>query len=172
MLYLCILIYFVFFAGTAMTVAEGLWNNAISLMAILICGPLAVAVGYPIGLMLQDKMGNDANQTWYFAFGGVWLVFFFSIMVVRLIADRVCSRTRMKFVPPLEKIAGPVMGLLTAAMFTSFLTYTIYTIPIAAGEWKIGEASSWQQSTLAQGSGPFHAVLKAMAGDKVAAYFK
>jgi TRAP-type C4-dicarboxylate transport system permease small subunit len=170
MLYLCILIFFVFFAGVAMTIAEGLWNNAITLLSILICGPLAIAAGYPVGLLIQDKMEKPVEQTWYFVFGGVWLVFFFSIMVLRLLADRVASRTRMKFVPPLELAAGPVVGLMVAVMFTSFLTFTLYTIPIAAGEWKIAEASGWQQTTMQSGSGPFNAVLKAMAGEEVATY--
>lgn len=171
--YLCVLIYFVFFAGLAMTVAEGLWSNALTLMAILICGPLAIAAGYPLGLMLQEKMQNPAEQTWYFVFGGVWLVFFFSIMVLRLLADRVASRTRLKFVPPLELAAGPLMGLAVAVVFTSFLTFTLFTIPISAGEWPYNKDTTpqWQQTTMMI-SGPFNAVLKAMAGEDVALYFK
>jgi hypothetical protein len=170
--YLCVLIYFVFFAGLAMTVAEGLWNNTLTLIAILICGPLAIAAGYPVGLLLQEKMDKPIEQTWYFVFGGVWLVFFFSIMIVRLLADRVASRTRVKFVPPLEKVSGPLMGLLASVMFASFFTFTLYTIPIGAGEWKIGEAADWQKTTMQSGSGPFYAVLKAMAGDDVANYHR
>lgn len=165
--YLCVLIYFVFFAGLAMTVNEGLWSNALTLIAILICGPLAIAAGYPVGLMLQEKMGNPVEQTWYFVFGGVWLVFFFSIMVVRVVADRVASRTRMKFVPPLDRAAGLLMGLLVAVMFTSFFTFTLYTIPVRAGEWKFGDAASWQQTTMKSGSGPFYSVLRGMAGEDV-----
>lgn len=171
--YLCVLIYFVFFAGIAMTVAEGLWNNAMALLAILVCGPLAIAVGYPIGLMLQEKIDKPVEQTWYFVFAGVWLTFFVLIMVFRLIADRVASRTRMKFVPPLELVAGPLSGLLVAVMFASFLTYTLYTIPLASGEyWKLSDAAGWQTTTFQQGSAPFNTVLKAMAGEQVADYYK
>jgi drug/metabolite transporter (DMT)-like permease len=168
MLYLCILIYAVAFAGVAMTVNEGLWSNALTLMAILICGPLAIALGYPLGLMLQERIGKPVEHTWYFVFGGVWLVFFFSTMIVRLLADRVASRVRMKFVPPLERAAGPLMGVFVAVIFASFLTFTIYTIPIRAGEWKLADASSWQQSTMRSGSGPFYHVLSAMAGPEIA----
>ena len=168
--YLCVLIYFVFFAGVAMTVAEGLWSNTLTLLAILICGPLAIAAGYPLGLMLQERMDKPVEQTWYFVFGGVWLVFFFSVMVTRLFADRVASRTRVKFVPPLEMAAGPLMGLAVAVVFTSFLTFTLFTIPIAAGEWPYATAADWQKTTMQTGSGPFNAVLKAMAGEDVARY--
>jgi len=168
--YLCVLIYAVAFAGVAMTVNEGLWSNTLALISILICGPLAIALGYPVGLMIQAKAGNPVEQTWYFVFGGVWLVFFFMIMIVRLLLDRVASRVRMKFVPPLELATGPIMGIFAAVMFASFLTYTLYTIPIAAGEWPIASAAGWQQTTMKSGSGPFYAVLKAMAGEDVARY--
>jgi drug/metabolite transporter (DMT)-like permease len=170
MLYLCILIYAVAFAGVAMTVNEGLWSNALTLLALLICAPAAIALGYPLGLILQEKIDKPVEHTWYFVFGAVWLVFFFSIMIVRLLADRVASRVRMKFVPPLEKAAGPIMGILVAAVFASFLAFTLFTIPIAAGEWPIDSASSWQKSTLQSGSSLFNTVLKAIAGDDVARY--
>lgn len=170
--YLCILIYFVFFAGIAMTINEGLWSNTLALMAILVCGPLAIAGGYPLGLLLQEKLEKPVEQTWYFAFGGVWLVFFFAIMFLRLFADRVASRVRMKFVPPLERAAGPLMGLLVAVVFASFFTFTLYTIPINAGEWKIGDAAPWQQTTMKSGSQPFYAVLRALGGEKVAQFHR
>ena len=102
----------------------------------------------------------------------MWLVFFFSIMILRIMADRMASRVRMKFVPPLEMVAGPLMGLLVAVMFASFLTFTLYTIPVNAGEWNINNAAGWQQSTMKSGSGPFYAVLKAVAGDDVANYHR
>jgi hypothetical protein len=57
-----------------------------------------------------------------------------------------------------------------AVVFTSFFTFTLYTIPISAGEWKLGDAAAWQKSTMESGSGPFNTVLKAMAGEKVAGY--
>jgi hypothetical protein len=164
--YLCVLIYFVFFAGVAMTIAEGLWSNAIALMAILICGPLAIAAGYPLGLFIQEKMDKPVEQTWFFIFGGVWLVFFFSIMVFRVFADRVSSRVRMKFVPPLETATGPLMGLGVAVMFASFLTFTLATIPIEAGEWKL-PADGWQRTTIVEGSKPFNTVLGKLAGKEI-----
>lgn len=166
--YLCVLIYFVFFAALAMTVAEGLWSNSLTLMAILICGPLAIAAGYPIGLFLQEKIDKPIEQTWYFMFGGVWLVFFFSIMILRVLADRMASRVRMKFVPPLEMVAGPLMGLVVAVVFTSFFTFTLYTIPIRGGEWNIDQAADWQKTTMKSGSGPFYYVLAGTVGKESA----
>jgi drug/metabolite transporter (DMT)-like permease len=166
--YLCILIYAIAFAGVAMTVNEGLWSNTLAAMALCICGPLAIALGYPLGLMLQDKLENPPEQTWYFVFGGVWLVFFFSIMIVRLLLDRVASRVRMKFVPPLERAAGPLMGLLVAALFASFFAFTLYTMPLRAREWDWEQASGWQRTTMQTGAGPFYHVLVAIGGQELA----
>jgi Colicin V production protein len=167
MLYLCILIFFVFFAGIAMTIGEGLWNNTINLLAVIVSGVAAVSLGYPLGLLVLEKLEKPAELAWYFVFAGVWIVFFVWIMVFRVIGERL-SRVRMKFVPPLEVAAGPVMGLFLAVMFTSFLAFTLYFIPIRAGYWDASKASSWQQSTMRSGAGPFYTVLKSVGGDEIA----
>jgi hypothetical protein len=166
-LYLCILIYFVFFAGIAMTVGEGLWNNTINLIAMLISGVAAICLGYPLGVWFLGQLDKPVDLSWYFVFGAVWVVFFAWIMVFRVIGERL-SRVRMKFVPPLEMAAGPLMGLLLAVMFSSFLAFTLYYIPIRAGYWNAAQASSWQQTTMRSGAGPFYTVLKSVAGDPIA----
>lgn len=166
--YLCVLIYFVFFAGVAMTVNEGLWNNALNLIGVMIAGVAGVCLGFPLGLVLQEKLDKPAEFTWYFVFAGVWLSFVATIVIYRLIADRLASRTRMKFVPPLELAAGPIVGLLVAVMFSSFLAFTLYYIPIRAGNWSAAGAPGWQMTTMRGGAGPFYTVLKAVAGDDVA----
>src|SRR5262245_40558973 len=127
--YLCVLIYFVFFAGVAMTINEGLWNNTINLMMMLTAGVAAICLGYPLGLFALEKAQKPNELAWYFVFGGVWLVFFAWIMVFRVIGERL-SRVRMKFVPPLDRAAGVLMGLLLSVMFASFLAFTLYYIPI------------------------------------------
>jgi hypothetical protein len=164
MVYLCVLIYAIAFAGIAMTVAEGLWSNLLSLISLLICAPLAIFTGPQLGIWMQEQAEKPPEFGWYFVFGGVWLVFFFSIMIVRIFLDRACSRVRVKFVPPLERVAGPVVGLGVAAVFASFFAFTIYMIPVAAGEWKFGEAAPWQQSTLKNGSSLFFQLYKGWAG--------
>ena len=167
MLYLCILIFFVFFAGVAMTIGEGLWNNTINLIIMLISGVAAVCLGYPLGMFALEKFEKPPELAWYFVFAGVWLVFFAWIMVFRVIGERL-SRVRMKFVPPLEMAAGPLMGLVLAVMFSSFLAFTLYYIPIRAGYWTASQAPPWQQTTMRSGAGPFYTVLKSVAGDKIA----
>ncbi len=165
--YLCVLIYFVFFAGVAMTINEGLWNNAVNFLAVAVASVTGICLGYPLGLFALEKFEKPDDFAWYFVFAAVWLVFFAVVMVFRVIAERL-SRVRMKFVPPLELAAGPLAGLLVAVLFASFLAFTLYYIPIRAGYWDAKQATGWQLTTMRNGAGPFYTVLKAVAGDAIA----
>jgi len=118
MLYLTILLAFLFFAGIAMTVNEGLWNNAIALFSIMLAGLFAVFGGVPFGNYLSEQMDKGPENAWYFVFAGMWGVFALSILIIRVVADRI-SRTRVKFHSLVDKIAGPLVGVLVAVMFTS-----------------------------------------------------
>ena len=167
MTYLCVLVCGLLFAGMAMTVAEGLWNNALNFIAIVLSSTLAAVVGPPVGVFAIDKFGKGPESMWYFTFAGTWLVFFVTIMVFRLILER-ASKTRMKFAPPIEAAGGPLMGLLTAVMFASFAAFTLFSMPIRAGEWPQSEMTGWKQTVLQQGSSPFFTVLKAAVGEELA----
>lgn len=172
MVYICVLVLFVFFAGVAMTVQEGLWNNMINLMAVMTCSVLAAVVGPPLGVLALDKAGKDPSSMWFFTFAATWLVFFAAIMIFRILLERT-SRVRMLFVPPLEMAAGPLVGLFTAIMFTSFFAFTLYTMPVRAGEWQL-PPDGWQRTTMKSGSGPFWTLLKSTIGedDAMARFFK
>ncbi len=70
------------------------------------------------------------------------------------------SGVRMRFMTKLDKVMGPIVGLFVAAVFTSFVAYTLIHIPIKAGIWKLEDASSWQKSTFQIANTPFHNVVK------------
>ena len=168
MLWLCVLLFFMFFAGVAMTVGEGLWSNAINLFAVMLAGLSGVAFGYPLGDWAIVEFEKDASFLWYFRFAGVWLVFFVTMMVFRLVAER-ASKVRMRFLPQLEMIAGPLMGMFVALMFTSVFAWTLLKLPIAANEWKLSDASEWQKSTFQYLSTPFNSLGRAVLGAVVVA---
>ena len=171
MLYLTVLLIFTFFAGMAMTVNEGLWNNTILLFAILLAGLIGMVLGVPLGNFVIDRADAGAETTWYFIFGGVWLSFALSVTLIRLLVDN-ASKFRLKFIPLLDKIAGPLMGLLVAVMFTSFVAYTLERIPIQAGQWKFADAADWQKSTFTYARAPFFNVAKSfMAAEGADAAF-
>lgn len=160
--YLAILICALLFAGVAMTVNEGLWNNAISLFCVMLGGLLGVFVGVPVGNMIAEQAGATTENLWFFVFAGVWGLFALSVLLMRLIMDRT-SRTRMKFIPLLDKFGGPIVGILVAVMFASFAAYTIDRIPIKAGAWSYSEAADWQKSVFKYTRAPFYNVVHAFA---------
>lgn len=162
MLYLTILLIFIFFAGVAMTVSEGLWSNTITLLCIILAGLFAIVGGIPLGLYIVEQADASKEVAWCFVFAGVWGVFIVSLTVMRILME-LASRTRLRFVPPLEKVAGPLMGLYVAVMFTSFAAYTLARIPVNAGEWKYSDAADWQKTVFTYASEPFHNVVKRFA---------
>lgn len=151
---LAYLVCFLFFAAVAMTINEGLWNNALSFFCIVLGGLFGIFVGVPVGNMIGEQAGVSTEKAWYFVFAGVWGVFALTVLIMRLIFERT-SRTKMKFIPLIDKFAGPVVGLLVAIMFTSFAAYTLDRIPIKAGEWKYSDAADWQKSVFKLAKAPF-----------------
>ena len=144
MLYLIIILVFVFFASIAMCVNEGLWNNTITLISILLSGVLAILFGTPLGVLVAEKAGKGGDLLWYFVFALVWGVFALSVLIFRLLSEKF-SGVRMRFMSQLDKISGPLMGIFVAIVFTSFVAYTLEHIPLKAKVWK--SDSSWQKST-------------------------
>ena len=162
MLYLIILLAFVFFASVAMCVGEGIWNNTIALISILLCGITAILFGVPLGTFVAAQVKAKPETMWFFVFGVTWGVFALSILVFRLLAEKV-SGVRMKFIPQLDMLAGPLLGLMVAILFTSFTALTLLRIPLKAGQWNLNTASSWQRSAILTVSAPFHTVVKRYA---------
>ncbi len=159
MLYLLVLLVFLFFAGVAMTIGEGLWNNTILLFCVLISGLVAVIAGVPFGAMILEKAGQSDSNAWYFLFAGMWGTFALSLLVLRMMVDK-ASRIRVRFLPIVDKIGGILMALAVGVMLTSFAAYTLVRVPISAGEWKVGDASDSQKKAFAQAQNPFRVVVK------------
>lgn len=158
MLYLIIMLVFALFAGIAMTVGEGIWSNAISLLCILLAGVIAVPWGLTLGDYVVAQMEPSEENSWAFVFASVWGVYFLAVTVLRVGADR-ASRVRLKFIRPLETAGGPVIGIFVAIMFVSFAACTLW-IPITAGQWRQADASEGQKNALATMMNPFRVALK------------
>ena len=166
MLYLTVMLGFLFFAAVAMTVNEGLWNNMVALLNIILAGLIGIFAGVPLGNFLLEKSGKPPELAWYFIFAGVWVTFAATVTVLHL-ATKQSSGVRVRFMPLLDKVMGPVMGLVVAVMLTSFTAYTLERVPIKAGEWSFKDASAWQKSTFQYARSPFRSVLKSFAqGEK------
>jgi hypothetical protein len=159
MTYLLVLVGFLFFAGVAMTINEGLWNNTVLLLLTLTSGLAAVTVGVPLGSMILEQSGKGEEFAWYFVFAGVWGVFSLSLLVLRIVADK-ASTVRLRFLPVVDKLGGILMGLLVAMMLASFAAYTLLKIPIEAGHWKKNDASAAVRGYFGNAATPFNTVAR------------
>ena len=117
-----------------MTINEGLWSNTITLLLIMVASLIAIIGGVPVGNWGLEQLQKDASFTWYFLFAGIWIVFFFTLAIMRVLTDKI-SRTRMRFLPVIDAIAGPLMGIFVAILFTSFAAFTL-RLPIGSGVWE------------------------------------
>ena len=159
MLYLTVLLGFVFFAGIAMTVNEGVWSNLIAAGAVLAAGVAGMFFGAPLGKFALEKSGTDVSFTWYFLFAGVWLTFFVVIVILRILFDR-ASKVRVRFIPQIDKFLGPVFGLLVATLFTSLLACTLLYFPVAGEAWNFDDGPEWSRNYMMKAATPFNSIIK------------
>lgn len=164
---LTLLLSFVFFAGVAMTINEGLWSNTILAFIIIIAALIAIPWGYILGIVVIVAAQPSDEHAWAFTFATVWGVFALSVLIMRLIADRF-SRVRMRFIPQLDKIGGALMGLVVATMFNSFVAVTLVLLPLKAGVWKVEEGSELQQKSMARAAAPIYTALTKFYGGEFA----
>jgi len=167
MLYLTVMLGFLFFTAIAMTINEGLWNNTIALLHLMLAGILAVFAGVPLGSFLLEQSGKPPDFAWHFVFACIWGVFAISVTCMHLVTNK-ASRIKMRFLPILDKVAGPLMGLLVAIMLVSFTAFTLERVPIEAGEWSFSDASDWQKTTFKYARNPFRVVIKSFAKGEAA----
>ena len=83
----------------AMLWNEGMWNNCITLINVLLAALLAMNFWEPAADFLDSKMSSYTYVVDYLA---MWFVFFFSYVLLRAFTDSL-SKTRVKFKMPVEQ---------------------------------------------------------------------
>ncbi len=118
----------VIFAGTAMTVREGLWSNTLTLISIIISG--IVAFGFYSRLVLYfDQDLTNGQHTYWLDFAVIWGLYLVTMVVVRTLFGA-ASKTRMRFKHPIDPVGGPIVGFLAAWVLASFTLATFHTAPM------------------------------------------
>jgi uncharacterized membrane protein required for colicin V production len=163
MMYLAILMFAVFFAGFAMTVNEGLWNNAITLLCVILAAMIAVPGGLMLSAYVIEQAEPSPENAWAFKFASLWGVYFAAVMILRLVTDRL-SRVRVRFFKPLDAGGGILLGLVVSLMLTSFAALMLF-IPFAAGVWKTADAPGWQTTTIQSFASPMSSAITAFHGE-------
>lgn len=165
MLLLLALLVFLFFAGVAMTVGEGLWSNTISLLCIMISGLAGAITGAPLGMMALEQTGQDDSYAWYYVFACTWGVFALTLVVLRILTDKI-SGTRVRFLPVVDKIGGILMGLAVAMMLTSFAGFALLYGPVKAGQSEWNQAEVSRVDAMKKAAQPFYTALKYFAEEE------
>jgi uncharacterized membrane protein required for colicin V production len=117
----------VLFIGVAMTVREGLWSNAITLISILLSGLVAFGWYMPLTIRLDEYF--DGQYTFVLDFVVIWGLFVATMVICRTLT-RAASKTRLRFKNPIDPIGGPVVGLLAAWVMATFVMATLHTSPM------------------------------------------
>ena len=111
----------------AMLWNEGMWNNCITLINVILSAMLAMNYYEPVASFLDEK---QPSYTFVFDYLSIWFVFFLSYIILRAITDSL-SKHRVKFIMPIEQ-AGRVISVLAIGWVMVCLTLTsLHTAPLA-----------------------------------------
>jgi hypothetical protein len=117
----------VLFIGVAMTVREGLWSNAITLISILLSGLVAYGWYMPLTILLDEQF--DGKYTYVLDYVVIWGLFVAAMVIFRTLT-RTASKTRLRFKNPIDPVGGPLVGLLAAWVLAAFVMATLHTSPM------------------------------------------
>jgi len=122
-----IFFFIVIFTGSAMTVREGLWSNAILLVNIIISGLVAFGFYQPVVIYLDELA--DGEHTLWLDYAVLWALFAASIVICRSLAAA-ASKTRLRFKNPIDPVGGPLVGFFAAWVLAAFALATFHTAPM------------------------------------------
>lgn len=118
---------FVWVICIAMLWNEGMWNNCITLVNVLLSALTAMNQYEQLAEFLDGKF---PSYTFVFDYLAIWLVFFSSYIFLRGISDAL-SKHRVKFIMPIEQ-AGRVISVVLIGWIMVCLTLTsLHTAPLA-----------------------------------------
>lgn len=116
------------FATFAMTVQQGIWNNLITLMAIVMGALVSFGVHQPIVVMLDEQ--TSGSYTYLFDFLVLWAVFALVTGLIKAVANAL-SKNRVNFHEKVDGPAGAGVGLIAAYALACFGMATFHTAPLS-----------------------------------------
>lgn len=118
----------VLFAGLAMTVREGLWNNVLLLISIIVSGLVAFGFYSPLVLYIDEDLTNG-QHTYWLDFAILWAIYAVTMIVIKTLMGTF-SKTRLRFKHPIDPVGGPIVGFLAAWVLAAFTLATLHTSPM------------------------------------------
>lgn len=117
---------FLFLAVGAGCWFTGLWANVLTLINVIFAGMIASTFYEPLADLLESNM--DA-YTYLLDFIAVWLLFFVSFGVLRLLCELMSSFS-VKFNSVVELVGRSILSVWIAWVFVCFSMFTLHMAPI------------------------------------------
>ena len=123
----------VLFAGLAMTVREGVWSNALTLINVIISGLVAFGFYSPIVAYLDEDV-TKGQHTYWLDFAIIWALYAVMMIILRSLTAA-ASKTRLRFKNPIDTYAGPAIGFAAAWVLAAFTLATLHTSPMPKNQF-------------------------------------
>jgi hypothetical protein len=117
----------ILFACVAMLYKDGLWNNALRLMNVIMAALLATNLFEPLARWLDDML---PSYTYVWDFLSLWALFAAFVTVFRLSTDRI-SLIKVRFLGIADRIGSAFFAFWIAWVMVCFTAMTLHTAPLA-----------------------------------------
>jgi hypothetical protein len=126
----------VFLATAGLIWLHGLWGAAITLINMIMAMLIAMNLFEPLSDIGE---GQDASFTFLFDFVMLWMVFFFTFGILRLVTDML-SKTRVKFDLPIEMAGRSILAIWCGWLMVCFTAFSLMMAPLNSetplGAWQ------------------------------------
>lgn len=121
------MLFLIWIVCIAMLWNEGMWNNCITLVNVLLAALIAMNYFEPVADFMESKM---PSFTYVLDFLCIWFLFFLVYIILRAVTDTV-SVTQVKFKMPVEQ-AGRIISVIAIGWIMVCLTLaSLHTAPLA-----------------------------------------
>ncbi len=117
----------VFLATAGLIWLHGLWGAAVTLINMMISMLIAMNLFEPISDALQNSA--DASFEYLYDFVVLWMTFFFTFGMLRLITDML-SKTRVKFDMPIEMAGRSILAIWCGWLMVCFTAFSLMMAPL------------------------------------------
>ena len=144
----------VFFAAFAMMVREGLWNNLLNFMAILISGFAAFGLYQPLTILADEQL--EGSYTYLLDIIVLWVTFALIVGILKY-SMQFLSAKRVRFKEPFDTYGGTAIGFLAAYLLCGFTMAAMHTAPLSrdmfGGRYDMGDSRQAVASAISDESG-------------------
>ena len=141
-----VLIFAVCFASTAM---QGIWNNVITLINVLLAALIATCFWEPLATWLD---GWDHRYTYIWDMLAIWGLFGVSFLILRAFTDFI-SQVKVRFIRKVDLIGGILLSAWSSWIIVCFTTMTLHLAPLSPN-FMLGSFQPQPKSSMFVGMAP------------------